>query len=121
MHEPRWTAVKRAFGYLESAKDLCLTIDGNSDLKLTGSSDADWSSNTSDRKSMSGSIFFLGTMPLSWKTKVQSTVATSSTDAEYVSLGMCNRECVYSARFLLALDSRIDRPKLSVTTNQLSR
>ena len=50
--------------------------------------DADWASDKSDRKSVSGHIIrFFGNVVL-WTSKKQSSIAVSSCESEYISLSM---------------------------------
>ena len=46
--------------------------------------DSDYAGDTAERKSTSGYIFLLAGGAISWKSKKQSIVATSSCEAEYV-------------------------------------
>ncbi|KXJ74604.1 hypothetical protein RP20_CCG013320 [Aedes albopictus] len=55
---------------------------------LTGYADADWASDTNDRKSVSGYLFQVFGCSVSWCSKKQPTVATSSSEAEYVALSI---------------------------------
>ena len=52
-------------------------------LTFSAFSDADWAGNPTDRKSTTGMLVFLGSSPISWSSKKQSTVSRSSTEAEY--------------------------------------
>jgi hypothetical protein len=46
--------------------------------------DADWAGQRSDRKSTSGGVAILYGGPICWLSKVQRSVATSSTESEYI-------------------------------------
>ena len=57
-------------------------------MRLYGFCDSDWAGE-SDRKSVSGSAWFLGECLIDWSSSKQTCVALSSTEAEYISLGSC--------------------------------
>jgi hypothetical protein len=45
-----------------------------------------------DRKSTSGNCQFLGSLLVSWSSRKQSSVAQSTTEAEYVAVGVLDRQ-----------------------------
>ncbi|WVZ17444.1 hypothetical protein V8G54_010426 [Vigna mungo] len=53
-------------------------------LRLVGYTDSDFGGDQVERKSTSGSIFFINDVPVSWSSKKQTIVALSSCEAEYV-------------------------------------
>ena len=57
-------------------------------FKLMGYTDADWGVNPNGRKSQSGYAFFLCGGIVSWTSKKQTTVALSSTEAEYIAASL---------------------------------
>ena len=76
--------------------DLKLTYCRNvKSPKLIGYVDADWASSSYDRKSTSGFIYYVYGCPISWCSKKQTTVATSSSEAEYIALSLSVSEGVW--------------------------
>jgi hypothetical protein len=50
--------------------------------------DADWASDKVDRKSISGGVAIFYNGPISWASKKQNSVATSSAESEYIAMAM---------------------------------
>jgi murein endopeptidase len=82
-------AVKRVFRYLRHTPDFGLWYPASSSLALHGFSDADFVRCRLDRKSTSGTCQFLGSSLVSWSSRKQSSVAQSTTEAEYVAAPSC--------------------------------
>ena len=62
---------------------------------LHGFADANWAGDVTTRKSTSGYVFQIDESTVSWKSKRQSIVALSSTEAEYVSLCGATQEAIW--------------------------
>ena len=62
---------------------------------LRGFADADWATDTSDRKSQSGYVSMVYGGAVSWRSKKQPTIATSSCEAEIISLSMSMKEALW--------------------------
>ena len=90
-----WIAVKRIFRYLQGMQELGILYKQKDELKLMGYSDADWAGDHDDRKSTSGYLFTLGGGPISWGSKKQSSVALSTSEAEYIALSYAIQEGVW--------------------------
>jgi histone deacetylase 1/2 len=82
-------AVKRIFRYLRYTLELGLWYSVSSSLSLLGFMDADFAGCRVDRKSTSGTCQFLGSSLVSWSSRKQSSVAQSTTEAEYVVVASC--------------------------------
>ncbi|KAI0995917.1 hypothetical protein K3495_g12261 [Podosphaera aphanis] len=67
---------------------------------LTIYSDADWANDKLDRKSISGSVAMFYGGPISWSSKKQRAVSTSSCESEYVALSACAKHCQWLAQLL---------------------
>jgi len=98
-----WTAVKRIFQYLAGMpnRGLCYGIQGQG----SGYTDADWGSGD-DRKSIGGHAFVLNGPAIGWNSKKQSTVALSSTEAEYMALTLAVKESIWLQGILGDLGAR---------------
>ncbi len=80
-----WKAVKRVLRYVKGTLDYSLTFGGTSSTtSLIGYTDSDWASDKESQQSTSGYVFFLSNGPISWKFKLQPTIALSSCEAEYI-------------------------------------
>lgn len=90
-----WTAVKRIFKYLNGTKNYKLEFSTAGNRDLIGYTDADWGSDSDDRKSCSGYVFKLQGGAVSWASKKQQTVALSSTEAEYMAVSLACQEVVW--------------------------
>jgi hypothetical protein len=79
-----WEAVTKIFTYLKGIKNFGIWLGGKLN-GITGFSDADFTRDTDDRRSTSGTIFFFQGGPVAWSSKRQTCIALSTTEAEYVS------------------------------------
>ena len=106
--EQHWAAVKHVMRYLKSTIDheLCYKKSVEN-LKLEAYSDADWASDTEDRRSTTGYCFSLtkhGPL-ICWKSKKQPTVALSTCEAEYMALAAATQESLYLVQLLNGMDT----------------
>jgi hypothetical protein len=82
-------AVRRIFRYLRHTPDFVLWYSASSSLARHGFSDAHFAGCRLDRKSTSGTCLFLGSSLVSWSSRKQSSVAQSTTEAEYIASASC--------------------------------
>ena len=83
--------------------NLGLTFRKTDCPQLHGYVDADWANDPADRKSFTGYCFLYGSCCISWECKKQTTVALSSTEAEYIALGEAAKEAVHMSSLLKEL------------------
>ncbi|XP_070004555.1 secreted RxLR effector protein 161-like [Nicotiana sylvestris] len=100
--EEHWKVVKTILKYLRRTKDQFLIYE-DSELKLEGYTDASFSSDRDDSKSISGYVFTLNSGAVSWKSSKQATVADSITEAEYIAASEAAKEAVWMKKFLAEL------------------
>ncbi len=96
-----WNALKRVFRYIRGTTDVSIRY-GNrpKTLGLEGSSDSDWGGCKETRRSTSGYVFQLANGPISWRSKRQTIVALSSTEAEYIALTEATKEAIWMRSLL---------------------
>lgn len=86
--------VLNIFWYLYKNMNIGIIYTKNhfSSRYISGYCDSDWAGDVSTFKSTTGWIFFLANGPISWKSKLQSVHAQSSTEAEYIAAAHAARE-----------------------------
>ncbi|KAM2676504.1 hypothetical protein EV1_003163 [Malus domestica] len=87
-----WAAVKTVLKCLRRTKDMFLVYGGAAELLVEGYTDADFQSDIDDRSSNSGYVFTLNGGVVSWKSKKQSVIVDSTTEAEYVAAAEAGKE-----------------------------
>lgn len=126
MHAPtkaHWEATTRMLAYLKTTQHECLTFQQHSggDV-LVGSCDADWMPNYGDdmcnMKSTTGYVFYLGGAAISWRSRRQSTFATSTAHAECNAAYEAACEATYLRKLLADLGNRQVEPTLLHEDNQ---
>ena len=99
--------VIQIFRYLSGTLDLGITFTANSEDGLVGYTDSDYEGLADGQKATGGYIILLSGAPLSHQSKLQSTVALSSTEAEYMATVEAGKEALWVARFLACLGFRL--------------
>ncbi|KAG8492742.1 hypothetical protein CXB51_010463 [Gossypium anomalum] len=100
MHNPRkghWQAVKWILRYIKKTVDVGLLFKQHNTLGkcVIGYVDSDYASDLDKRRSTTGYVFTLAGGPISWKFTLQSTVALSTTKAEYIAVIEAVKEAIW--------------------------
>ncbi|GBP47094.1 Copia protein [Eumeta japonica] len=106
-----WKYAKRILRYLKKTKSFCLKY-VKGETELVGYVDADWASNSVDRKSYTGYCFVLSGSAISWESRKQRTVALSSMEAEYMAIAEACKEAIYLRMLLCELTGNLRTVKL---------
>jgi hypothetical protein len=105
MSDPKqnhWNMLMYLVGYLRRTKSMGLHL-GNSDL-ITSYCDADHATDLDKRRSHTGWCFILYGGAVSWQSKCQQTVATSTTEAEYQAASGAAREALWLRQLYIDLN-----------------
>ncbi|SCV69750.1 BQ2448_1144 [Microbotryum intermedium] len=107
-----WAAVAKILRYIKGTLELGIVYKAKHDslVGYVGYSDSDWGSCINTSRSTMGHVFKLADGPISWSSRIQSRVATSSTEAEYIGLTHASRECQFLWNLLEELGITIRGP-----------
>jgi transposase InsO family protein len=104
-----WTALKWLLRYLKGSADLGLHFKFCKEgVVLKGYVDSDYASNKDNRKSTTAYVFTLCGACISWKSQLQSIVALSTTEAEYVAATEAIKESLWLKGLLCELNELHD-------------
>ncbi|KAJ9544631.1 hypothetical protein OSB04_024338 [Centaurea solstitialis] len=107
--ESHLAAVKRILRYLKGTPELGLWYPKDSSFELISFTDSDYGGCKLDRKSTSGSCQFLGNKLVSWTSKKQNCVSTSTAEAEYVAAASCCSQVLWMKTQLLDYGYKLKR------------
>jgi hypothetical protein len=99
------TAAKRILRYLKATKDYGITYYNSStgSRYISGYCDSDYAGDIATAKSTLGWIFYIAGGPISWKSKLQSIIAQSTTEAEYIAINSATKEAVFIKQLMTEL------------------
>ena len=106
------TAVKRIFKYLSGTAKQGISFNKTNNLSLICYSDSDYAGDVPTRRSTGGYIIMFCGGPISWSSKIQSTVALSTTEAEYMAACEGIKELIWVKRLLSELSTDSSTPLL---------
>ncbi|KAK6145378.1 hypothetical protein DH2020_022198 [Rehmannia glutinosa] len=89
LKESHMTAAKRVLRYLKGCQEAGLWYPKEGGFKLIGYSNSDYAGCGVDRKSTSGTCQILGNILVSWFSKKQNSISTSTAEAKYIAAGSC--------------------------------
>jgi len=87
-------AAKRCLRYLKGTTDVGLVYSGST-MELVGQCDASWGNDLDTRRSMSGFFFSINGGAISWRARLQRTVALSTVEAEYMTYSEVTKEALW--------------------------
>lgn len=114
-----WTAIKHVFRYIKETLQLGLQYYCTTDqvIRFIGHSDSGWGACKDTSRSTMAFHLELAGAAISWSSKLQTRVAHSSTDAEYIALSHASKEAI-SLRQLQELGLPINTPTVLLGDNQ---
>jgi hypothetical protein len=86
-----WTAAKTVLRYLAGTPNLGITFGGGTP-GLLAYCDSDYAGDIDSRRSTTGYVFILNGGAISWASRLQPTVAASTTEAEYIAAATAIKE-----------------------------
>ena len=100
--EFHWKMGLKVLRYLKGTQYFTLNYRRADLVQLTCYADADWGNNALDRKSQTGYLNYLheNSSPISWSSRKQNLVATSTCNAEYVALSEATCEVIWLQKLL---------------------
>ena len=122
-----WRASLRILGFLNATKHYCIRYTQQlfNDTIITGGYmrgilphatdfkcfvDASHAADVDTRRSITGYIFFISGGPVSWQSRMQTSVALSSMEAEYMAASAATQEALWQTRLLQQLGMRLELP-----------
>ena len=90
-----WDAVKWILRYLRGTTGHGIMFGKHEDTSVVGYVDADYAGDMDSRRSTTGYVFTLCGGPICWRSTVQSLVALSTTESEYMAVAEAAKEALW--------------------------
>lgn len=120
-----WDALEHVLRYLRGTSTAVINYNTSATPSLSGNqswhlpshfSDADWAGDKSTRLSTTGYLFTFAGGAISWRSRLQQTVALSSTEAEYRATTEAGQEVIWLHLLLSSLDLPQSPPISTINT-----
>lgn len=98
-----WTSVKGVVRYLAGTLDYGINFDGKRP-NFEGFCDSDYAGDVDSRRSTTGYVFVMNGGAISWSSRLQPTVAVSTTEAEYMAAAHAVKEALWMRKLLSDFD-----------------
>ena len=115
--ELHWEHAKRVLRYIKGTMDYSLTYSGNCPPSPLCFQDASFGDGP-DRRSRTGYVIIMCGVAIVWCSRLQSTVALSTVEAEYMSLAAACQEILHVRQLLKSLGIDFKGPFLMFEVNQ---
>ena len=102
-----WHAAKGTLRYIAGTANYGITY-GNKCLTLEAYCDADYAGDIDTRRSTTGYVFTLSGGAISWSSRLQPTVAASTTEAEFMAAAYVTKEALWLRTLLSELNMEMD-------------
>jgi hypothetical protein len=114
-----WNMGLRVVRYLNTTRTYGLTLGGPGGIvTLSGMTDSGYATCPSSRRSVSGYAFSLGHGAISWSSRKQDIVATSTCEAEYVAMANATKEALWLRQVLAEIGFTQPKASLIAADNQ---
>ena len=117
-HELHWKAAKHILRYVKGTTSYGIHYASGCTLDLVGYTDFDWAGDAKDRKSTSRYVLSIGSGPICWSSKKQTTISLSSAEAEYRGVVNATTQAIWLQNFLTELGVHFHRPTVIWCDNQ---
>lgn len=95
-----WTAAKNVLRYVASTPTMGIAYNNQGSSKPIGYCDADYAGDIDTRRSTTGYIFLLHGGVICWSSRLQPTIAASTTEAEYMAASAGTKEALWLRKLL---------------------
>jgi len=112
--QPHMDAVVRIYADLAGTPDLGIQY-ARREFRVFAFSDADFAGCLDTRRSTTGYVFTLGAGPVSWSSRRQNSVSTSTVEAEYMAVSAACKEAIWLRWFINDLGiTKVTLPFISI-------
>ncbi|XP_057543521.1 uncharacterized mitochondrial protein AtMg00810-like [Amaranthus tricolor] len=116
--QSHFDALLHVLQYVNITAGQGILLKGEANLTLQAFSDSDWASCPISRRSVTGYLILLENSPTSWKSKKQSTISKSSSEAEYRAMQQATSEITWLVNLLEELNVTSLKPVTLYCNNQ---